>query len=136
MQQIKKKHRNGCGVASAAMILGIDYDTALKYMHPRYEGQTYFDYSSRKYHFNRIFEIVKANYKIYDDKKFLSLKYPNILILDFRDVEENLLHAIVWEPINRTVFDPDEYYAYCLDDYEKKFKYNIKKRIYERIEVK
>ncbi len=125
MKHIRQKHLAGCGVACIAMLTGLTYKQVLKHVYPKrwfWQKVKPFPLGPAlwslgwEYH-----EVIFPRYPIRQVSK------PAIFIIQwteedrtkfpFFDVEA---HAVVWDPITQTIFDPALKYAQSIEYYQKR----------------
>jgi hypothetical protein len=123
MKHIRQKHKNGCLIASVAMVLGITYEAALKLIHPRRKKRKgvalpliYLLPILKKANIQIKFHFFKWNpdSDIWNIKK---MERPTILLIEFDNC--NWTHAIAWDPEKKRILDPDRKNALTTKYYQK-----------------
>lgn len=108
IKKVLQKHKNGCAVASIAMLAGISYEEAIKALHPN--RKPYEKISAN------LFAIAAALSRLnigIDFKtpwsKTLNIKdidKPALLCIDLSDKARHN-HAVVWDPETQKIINPD-----------------------------
>ena len=115
MRYVKQKHKNGCAIASLAMILGVGYSQIFKIARPKknfgkkYTG-TPMDLAVK------ILNKYDCKYRIFFKrtglKKLHRLKSNAYISIN---TPKGGRHAIVWDEENQRVLDPDRKVPYRRD---------------------
>lgn len=104
MRYVRQKHKNGCGVASFAMVAGIGYDKAMKIIDPKRVRGSVYDgtplewllkaCSKSSIRYRMIFK--KINLKRLKNNAYISYSQPC-----------GCRHAVVWYAKDQEILDPD-----------------------------
>lgn len=132
IKKIYQKHRNGCTVASLAMLLNISYDEALKLLHPnrkprqRVSGniETIFDVFIKNKISVQIYNNLKTalGFDTVDIVSITDLKNPALIALYTRE-ESGKNHVVVWDPESKKILDPGRYRNLPVKYYQKRLSF-------------
>jgi hypothetical protein len=134
MKKILQEHKDGCAVASLAMLLDIDYNKALAILHPKHKSRqkvagNVLAITSALNSLNKKFvlhsnlgKLFISNFSKQVDIK--SLKHPTLLCLYTCDLI-NVNHAVVWDPKTQKVLDPGRKRNLSVSFYQKRLTFAI-----------
>jgi hypothetical protein len=112
--KIRQKHKNGCVVASLAMLLNIKYDDALRKLHPKRKPRQRVTGTAELIAkaFNRMKIPVAFHNNLihlaFDTGKCINIRdinNPAIICIWLQDVA-GANHAVVWDPEQQKIIDP------------------------------
>lgn len=106
MKFVKQKHKNGCAVASLAMLSGIGYDKVIKVVHPFYKNYG----QPRRYPGVHIEQVLRSMEKLGLQFRVSCLKQDvtklknNAIIAVY--IAPGSRHAVVWDAKRKKILDP------------------------------
>lgn len=122
MKRVVQRHKTGCGVACIAMIYGLNYEKALKLVHPnRKSGQKAYTSAFR---ISEILKSQNSKYKVYLTSGFSAKTIKNPCILGIRQVKDKAkgfpkrFHWVIYE--KGKILDPWAGSAYNINYCEKR----------------
>lgn len=107
MKWVRQKHRTGCGPACLAMIAGVSYEQALRFVHPRRRKGSTVATSVAKL----VRGIRRAGlfWHIEQSLSFaavVKLREPAVVAIRWAPSRGDKRHWIVWDPVAKRFSDP------------------------------
>ncbi|MGE3320390.1 MAG: hypothetical protein AB7I18_13940 [Candidatus Berkiella sp.] len=102
MRYVSQKHKNGCAVASLAMLTGIGYDKVLKKLHPKLKHRQQLVGTTLEQTLRYLYK-VKSNFRVVFNKDLKKLKNNAYLSVTTKTGGR---HAMVWDAKNQKLIDP------------------------------
>lgn len=133
IQHVGQHHKNGCFVASLAMLLGCSYEEAFKKVFPKSKyTYNYRDWPKSGYKLTpekalRILDKHGIKTKKAKLKRATSLKKRTALIMLRWKIAPELMHAVVFDGETGKIYDPGSYHDPKVYDYNMHAIYYIEK---------
>jgi hypothetical protein len=104
MKYVSQKHRNGCGVASLAMVTGIGYDRSMKILAPKRKPGSFYHGTTLEQTLRALTKLRIQYRMVFDHISFDRIKNPAYISF----VQPcGCRHAVAWDPQTKKILDPD-----------------------------